>query len=106
MSNQASPAPDQPAEAARPAPLASGQKVYSDYPEAMQVTADERKLLFIYFYEPGQNAARDAFETRSLADAGIQAQLKDYVVLPNGARLGRLVYLVVRFDPKKHLLLK
>jgi hypothetical protein len=59
----------------------TAQAVHTDYRKAMQEAAEDRKMLFIYFYEPGPNAARQAFETLTLADEGIQEKLKRYVFL-------------------------
>ncbi|HEX3726551.1 MAG TPA: hypothetical protein VHV08_09930, partial [Pirellulales bacterium] len=55
--------------------------VHTDYGKAFREAAEDRKLLFIYFYESSPNAANRAFEQLTLADEGIQEQLKRYVVV-------------------------
>jgi hypothetical protein len=63
--------------------------VFDDYMEAMKEATEDRKLLFIYFYDPTLNAARRAFETLTLADQTIQEQLDRFVVahLPKDASI-------------------
>jgi hypothetical protein len=59
--------------------------MHTDYLQAMTEAVEDRKLLFIYFYEPTPNAATRAFESLTLSDKGIQEKLNRYVV----ARLPR-----------------
>jgi hypothetical protein len=78
-----------PVAAATPAPAEVVPTVHVDYRSAMREATEDRKLLFIYFCEPTPNAASRAFETQTLADKGIQEQLRRYVVvkLPRDAQI-------------------
>jgi hypothetical protein len=72
-----------------PEPEPAGKVVLTDYRKAMQEAVEDRKMLFIYFCEPVQNAARAAFERLTWADEEIQEKLKRYVVvkLPRDATI-------------------
>ncbi|MBI3837103.1 MAG: hypothetical protein HY288_04110 [Planctomycetia bacterium] len=85
----ASPTPGESAADEELAPVPAGLVVHTDYREAMQEAAEDCKMLFIYFHEPGQNAARVSFETLTLADEEIQEKLKRYVFvkLPRDASI-------------------
>ena len=56
-----------------------GLVIHSDYQKAMKEAVEDRKMLFIYFHEPNPTAAQMAFEKLTLADPGVQEQLKRYV---------------------------
>jgi hypothetical protein len=86
---QVSPVPPESPVANERAPEPADQVVHTDYREAMQEAVEDRKMLFIYFYEPGQNAARESFEQQTLADQEIQEKLKRYVFvkLPRDAAI-------------------
>jgi hypothetical protein len=83
-----SPAEDGVADAAAvletPAPV-----IHDDYAEAMREAVEDRKMLFIFFHEPSSDGATRAFERLTLADAGVQEQLKRFVVarLPRDAEI-------------------
>jgi hypothetical protein len=66
-----------------------GLAVHHDYRQAMREAAEDRKMLFIYLYEPGENAAAGQFESQTLADFEIQEKLSRYVFLklPRDARI-------------------
>jgi hypothetical protein len=80
---------DSPASAppAKDQPVA--QTVHTDYKKAMSEAAQSRKMLFVYFHEPGRTPARRAFEDKTLAELEIKEKLKRYVVvhLPTDARI-------------------
>ena len=76
---QVSPTPLESPVANEPEPESDDQVVHTDYRKAMQEAVEDRKMLFIYFYEPKQNAARSSFERLTLADEEIQEKLKRYV---------------------------
>ena len=57
----------------------AGLVIHTDYQKAMKEAAEDRKMLFIYFHDPNPSAAQKAFEKLTLADPGIQEQLKRYV---------------------------
>ncbi len=52
---------------------------HANYAEAMSAAEDEGKMLFIFFYQPGNNEVRDYFESDILGAAPVQRQLADYV---------------------------
>jgi hypothetical protein len=57
------------------------QTVHTDYKQAVNEAAEDRKLLFVYFHETHPNAAQRAFESNTLGDVVIKEQLKRYVLL-------------------------
>jgi hypothetical protein len=69
--NPTAPAPHEPV----------AQTVHTDYKQAVEEAAEDRKMLFIYFHEAHANAAQRAFESQTLGDVGIKEQLKRYVLL-------------------------
>lgn len=59
----------------------TAQVVHTDYKKAMTEASQSRKMLFVYFHDPGMTAARQAFEQRTLAQLEIREKLKRYVLL-------------------------
>jgi hypothetical protein len=58
-----------------------GQLVWhTDYEKAMRQATEDQKMLLIYFHDTTLTPARKAFETTTLADAGIEKQLETYVL--------------------------
>jgi hypothetical protein len=52
---------------------------HTDYAVAMDEAESQARMLLIYFYQPGADAARDAFETKTLADPKVRQLLERYV---------------------------
>lgn len=53
---------------------------HRDYLEAMEDAKQQRKMLLIFFHHPAENAARQAFEERTLTDPAVIKKLGDYVL--------------------------
>ena len=53
---------------------------HRDYLEAMEDAKRQRKMLLIFFHNPGNDAARLAFEERTLTDPQVVKSLADYVL--------------------------
>ncbi|MBX3412999.1 MAG: hypothetical protein KF708_09955 [Pirellulales bacterium] len=51
---------------------------HTDYAQAMDEAQAQGKMLVVYFYQPGENAARDAFEAKTLGDPKVRALLQRY----------------------------
>jgi hypothetical protein len=62
-------------------PAAAELVIHEDYQKAMKEAAEDRKMLFIYFYDRTPNAASRAFETESLSQLEIKEKLRRYVVV-------------------------
>jgi hypothetical protein len=86
---QAAAAPASATAAPAPASAESTQSIHTDYQKAMKEATESRKMLFVYFYDTKQTAARRAFETLSLAATENQEKLKGYVRvdLPRDAKI-------------------
>lgn len=54
---------------------------HTDYGQAVSAAKAGSRMLFIFFHATGDDANRDAFEQRVLADPDIQRQLADYELL-------------------------
>lgn len=52
---------------------------HTDYAEAMDEAESQARMLLVYFYEPGEDIARDAFEAQTLTDARVRELLARYV---------------------------
>ncbi len=66
-------------QAARAAKRPKKPTYRTDYAEAMTAAEDEGKMLFIFFYQPGNNEVRDYFESKILGAAPVQRKLAGYV---------------------------
>lgn len=65
--------------AARAAERPEEPTYHANYAEAMTAAEDEGKMLFIFFYQPGNNELRDYFESDTLGAAPVQRELANYV---------------------------
>jgi hypothetical protein len=63
--------------------------VLGDYAEAYRRARESRRMLAIYFYRVGDEASRDSFQSRLLADPHVQARRESSVVatLPTSTRV-------------------
>jgi len=52
---------------------------FTNYADAMSVSRVQGKMMLIYFFEQGENAARDSFESKTLADPEVQSGLAQFV---------------------------
>lgn len=57
----------------------AAQVVHTNYGKAMREATEDRKMLFVYFYDKQLTAARRAFEKETLNSVEIQEKLKRYV---------------------------
>lgn len=62
---------------------------HTDYAAAVEAAKEQGKLLFVFFHQPENNAARRAFESRTLASPEIIRQLHDFqcAMLPMDASI-------------------
>jgi hypothetical protein len=68
---------------------------HTDYRTAMNQATDERKLLFIFFYDSPDDPAVRAFDQKTLSDAQVRARLGQFVL----ARLPRTAEVTVDGEP-------
>ncbi len=75
-------------EQSKPAPVPE-LNWHTDYSEAMREAKDEKKMLFVFFHDKAQTAARRGFEEGVLRDARIVEKLSRYTVatLPTDAAI-------------------
>src|SRR5262245_55753421 len=67
------------AESPSPAPQGSEIQWQDDYTQATRQAVAGRKMLFVFFHEPGKNSARTAFETRTLTSEALAPFADRYV---------------------------
>jgi len=62
---------------------------HTNYRKAMDEAVAQRKMMFIFFHDTNQTAARKAFETETLENPEIKQQLRQYVLarLPRDAQI-------------------
>ena len=73
---------------------------HTDYRKAMDEAVAQKKMLFIFFHDPVQTAARKAFETETLESPSIKQRLEERYVL---AKLPRNAQIKIQGRPTRLL---